>query len=37
MKAKEMEFKFHERLDLIKIKRPDLIPPEVDVTEEYGV
>lgn len=37
LKVKVMEPKFHERLELIKIKKASFIPQEVDVIEEYGV
>ncbi len=37
MKCKEVEKKFHERLETIQEKRPDLLGPEVDVVEEYGI
>jgi hypothetical protein len=37
IKAKVMESKFHDCLDLIKSKRPVLIPLDLEVTEEYGI
>jgi hypothetical protein len=37
MKVKAMEPKLHDRLEVIKAKRPDLINPETEVQEEYGV
>ncbi len=37
MKCKELEQKFHERLETIQERRPDLLGSEVDVVEEYGV
>ncbi len=37
MKAKAMEPKLHDRLEVIKAKRPDLISPEAEVQEEYCV
>jgi hypothetical protein len=37
LRIKTMEPKFHERLYKIKKARPDLIDPELEVLEEYGV
>jgi hypothetical protein len=37
MKLKTLESKFYDRLELIKLKRPDLIDREVEVFEEYGL
>jgi hypothetical protein len=37
IKNQKIESKFHERLELINIKRPDMITQEIDVAEEYGV
>jgi hypothetical protein len=37
MRAKEMEEKFYERLESVKIKRADLIEANLEVSEEYGV
>jgi len=37
MKSKVMEGKFHDRLELIKNSRLDLIAPDLEVVEEYGV
>jgi hypothetical protein len=37
MKPKVMEPKLHDWLEAIKARRPDLINPETEVQEEYGV
>ncbi len=37
MKLKTLESKFYDPLELIKLKRPDLIDREVEVSEEYGL
>jgi hypothetical protein len=37
LKPKVMEPKFHERLELVKMRRSDLIADEVEISEEYGV
>lgn len=34
---RELELAFHDRLEHVKLIRPNLIGPEVDDTEEYGV
>jgi hypothetical protein len=36
-RIRTLEPAFHDRLEHVKLVRPDLIGPDVDVTDEYGV
>lgn len=35
IKVKTMEPKLHKRLEKVRLKRADLIPVELDISEEY--